>query len=262
MALGDNNYRYNGERREMYRPTVYGIALNNTTEQAIDKSSLSFSMWKSTIKISIAYPLANQGTAEYTQWDRDNAGVIYLTPTKASMFAEILERFIENPEKYTGYGVAAGKSLITISDGSEGNKAGHWCIIIRQVNTETGKCEKIYGYEIKKDYSVIYGYDNSGNYKKDSSLFENKELMMVIDQLKDYARNANNAIAFSVIDNMSWNNEHLMSTLTKIAEGVGVNLPARNGGFGGTTKSYFAGNSYQQKQQQSTASSMKDIDDF
>lgn len=260
MALGDSNYKNNQDK--MYRPTVYGMAFANTSETAIDQSLLSFSMWKNTIKISIASKLNSNSSKDYVQWDRDNAGCIYLTPVRASMFADILEKFIEEPSKYTGYGIASGKALISVSDGSDGGKPGHWCIIIRLVNESTGKCEKVYGYEIKKNYEAIYGYDNTGNFKTDTDIFMEKEIRMIIYQLRDYSRAANNAYAFTVLDSFSWVNDHTRSALAKIAGACGVDLGAK-GTSSGSSKSYFGNqSSIQNTNKQTVVNDINDIDEY
>lgn len=235
MALGDS-YRNNTstQRREVFRPTLYGYSFANTDDNAIEKSRITFSMWKTTIKIAIAKSTGVDGNG-YTIWDKDNQAAIYLTPIKAKMFAEIIEKFIEDPVKYSGYGVDSGKGLITISNGEEAGHPNHWCIIIRTVNKDTGKCERIDGYEIKKSSYAVFGYSDDGQYQKDVESFANAEIEMIVSQLKDYAEAANNAIAFSVVDSMSYSHDYTTSLLNKIAGACGVSMNQAS-----QTKSYFS----------------------
>lgn len=265
MALGDS-YRNNSsgvQRKEVFRPTVYGYNFTNIDNDAIDKSRISFSMWKNTIKISIS---KSTGTDQngFTVWDKDNQASIYLTAIKAKTFADIIEKFIEDPVKYSGYGVDSGKGLITISNGEELGKPNHWCIIIRTVNKETGKCERTDGYEIKRSNYAIYGYDNDGNYNKDEETFSDTEIYMIISQLRDYAEAANNAIAFSVIDGLSYSHDYTNNLLSKIAGACGVSMNQSS-----QSKSYFASNNSSHKYGSETSESRSnyektevDFDDF
>ena len=71
-------------------PTLYGYSLFNK-ESTVDKTMMSFSMWKTTIKLAI-YPLI-ESDDDQIKYDRKNGIAIYLTPQKAMMFALLLKEF-------------------------------------------------------------------------------------------------------------------------------------------------------------------------
>lgn len=241
MALGDSNYsRNNGgnnysndQKKDVYRPTVYGYAFANTQDDAVDKSKLSFSMWKSTIKISIAKCTGeNNG---YPTWDRDNQASIFLTPYKAKIFADIMEKFYEDPVKYNGYGIDSGKSLITISNGEEFDHPNHFCIVIRLVNRDSGKTERVDGFDIKRTGYALYDYNGDSSFSRDNETFKDTEFFMIVHQLRSYADAASNSIAFSVADTISHSMDYLSTGITKIGYTVGA-----FGKNSGGSKSYFA----------------------
>lgn len=235
MALGQT---YNNNREEEgYRPTIYGYSMSNTSESAVDVTNLSFSMWKNSLKIAIA-PSVKGGNSDRTEWDRKSAACIYLTPTKAYMLADLLKNFNKDQAAYNGWGVFAGQGLITISDGKE-FKGNNPCLTIRKIG-ENGSVESSYAYEFKSDYHVVLESFNeeNGEFAENKSMFANLELEQVIWQLEDYARNSNNAIAFTVCDNMARQNDYISSGLGKIASKLGVELG--NGGQKASKGSYFS----------------------
>ena len=236
MALGQT---YNNNEKEMYRPTVYGYSMSNTSDEAIDTTNLSFSMWKSTLKIAIA-PKVNGGNADFTEWDRKNAAVIYLNHSKAYMMAQIIRGFMENPKEYNNCGVSAGQGLLTISTGKEYSKTETPCLIIRKV-LEDGKVDSSYAYQFKQDYhSYINNFDEkSGKFNVNTDKFKSLELLEVVEQLESYSEAMTGSLAFSVVDNLAFTHNMFNNHLAKIAEGVGVQL--RSGSSNkGYNNSYFA----------------------
>lgn len=235
MALGQT-YN-NNKQKEFYRPTVYGYSMSNTAESAVDSTNLSFSMWKGTIKLAIAPGVKNDNQDGAMQFDRENAAAIYLSHSKAYMFAEVLKNFMKDPKTYNGYGVYAGAGLITISDGKEYEANGP-CLVIRKINKDTANVEASYAYEFKRDYhKVIEHFDEeSKDFSENADMFSNLELLQVIAQLEDYARAMNNAIAFAVCDNMAFQQHYLTDSLGKIAAKLGVQL---SGGQKSSSGSYF-----------------------
>lgn len=236
MALGQT---YNNNEKEMYRPTVYGYSMSNTSETAIDTTNLSFSMWKSTLKIAIA-PKVKGGNGDFTEWDRKNAAVIYLNHTKAYMMAQIIKGFIEDPKKYNNCGVFAGQGLLTITDGKEYSKDGSPCLVIRKV-LEDGKVDSSYAYQIKQDYhAYIESFDEKNStFNQNTEKFKEIELTEIIAQLESYAQAMTGSVAFTVVDNLAFTHNMFNNSLGKIAEGVGVQLhTGSNKGY--TNQSFFA----------------------
>jgi len=233
MALG--NYD-NNQKDSVFRPNVYGYSMGNTGESALDKTNLSFTMWKSTIKISIS-PAVEGGSGERTEWNWKGAVSIYLTPTKALQFAEILRKYKEDPDTYNGWGVFAGKGFISVCNGKAfgGSKD---CIVVQAISEE-GTVTAQYAYEFKTDYHKVLESFNSetGEFVENTDMFKDIEIGQVITQLSDYATAASNAIAFSVVDNLAWTFHYQNRDIEKIAAKLGVNL--ENQKASSSNKSYF-----------------------
>lgn len=132
---------YNDQK---FSPTVAGISFANKMS-TVDKTLLRFSMWKTTLKISI-YPIIENGADDdKVSFDFSNGVSIYLVPAKALMFAQILEDYKENRSQ-ADIGVAAGQGLITVANpkafGKDPKDTGT-IICIRRVN-KNGQVESSY----------------------------------------------------------------------------------------------------------------------
>jgi hypothetical protein len=218
-------------------PTVNGYAFFNRFS-AIDKTMLSFSMWKTTIKIAI-YPLIESENDDQIKYDRKGGISIYLTPFKAHMFAQILKGFKHNPDEYHAKGVPSGQALITVEDPSKGgykNPEGNPLIVIRKVNPEGG-VEMAYAYEIASDpYGVIENYNQeTGEFTKNTEQFKYEELDLIALQLESYCEAMSNTQAFAV-------NEQTFQHLDKIANKLGVELMSYSTGTSYRNNSYFNSN--------------------
>lgn len=229
---------YMNQQQNQNTPSVYGYSFYNK-DSTIDKTMLSFNMWKTTIRMSI-YPLIESENDDQIKYDRKGGISIYLTPFKAHMFAELIRRFKENPEKYSGKGVPSGQALVSIESPkyTQGykNPNANPLIVIRKVNLD-GALEASYAYEINNDYyAVINNYDqNTGEFVKDTNEFIGIELDLIANQLESYCEAMNNTVAFAV-------NEQTFLHLDKIANKLGVELLSS---YGSSYKSnsYFTSNS-------------------
>lgn len=250
---------YNDQK---FSPTVAGISFANKMS-TVDKTLLRFSMWKTTLKISI-YPIIENGADDdKVSFDFSNGVSIYLVPAKALMFAHILEDYKENRSQ-TDIGVAAGQGLITVASpkafGKDPKDTGT-IICIRRVN-KNGQVESSYCYETRKDaYESIIGFDDkTGSFKQEKTKFNDLELDMIIRQLIDYACAMNNAYAFATLN-------QAYPYYDKMASKLGVDLSANNG-YGGNyrNQSYFSNNNNgqgfgqsSQPEQQVTNNELMDI---
>lgn len=223
--------------QEPWSPTVGGLQLYNSTSK-IDKTSINFSMWKTTIRISIV-PAIETGTDEAPRYDYKNAVNIWLTPQKAKTFAMILKNFKENPDKYSNYGVATSQAIITVDKSDTFGHPNRGPVIsIRRVSEE-GNVELSYSYECNiEGMSAIVGFNvnNPKSFTQDTELFQNVELDCIINQLEKYFDAMTNATAFSVVN-------QVYPYLDKIAAKLSVDLSGNiarktnnnSGFFGGGT---------------------------
>ena len=223
---------FQGSNESKFSPTVYGYSFSNA-ESVVDKSNINFSMWKTTIKVSIS-PLIDTGTNEW-RVDRKNSISAYLIPAKALMFADILKKFKEDPEKYNNWGVASGSAYISvINPKSVKSDADGFAIInIRRISSE-GVVEASYSYEVKagNTYNAVIGFDEKkGTFSQDFDAYASTELDLIITQLEQYACAMTNTQAFAVVNNQ-------YDYLDKIAQKVGADF---SGGYSKTysNQSYF-----------------------
>jgi hypothetical protein len=143
---------------------------------------------------------------------RNCAAILHFRPTHSDL--------------YSGHGVYTAKGgLITISNGKEFGKDAA-CLIIRKLNTDTGAVESSYAYEFKTKFnaSIIEYDEKTYKYEQEFERYKNIEILEVQHQLEEYAKAMTNAIAFTVVDAMNYNNNRLFADLDKIAKGVNVEL--------------------------------------
>ena len=217
------------EQGQGYSPTEYGYSFTNP-DSTIDKTNLSFSMWKTTLQVRIS-PLVETGNNEYRA-DRKNTITAFLIPTKAVIFADILRKFKEDPDKYNNFGVASGKALLSVINPKSLNKKEDGCIINIRTITPEGTVENSYSYETKQTFNAVMGFDEkNGSFKQDFETYKNIEIDMIIKQLEEYANAMTNATAFTVI-----NSE--FKYFDQIAAKLGVNLVGNNNTYT-RNKSYF-----------------------
>lgn len=228
--------------QDPWSPSVYGFSLFNSNSK-IDKTCITFTMWKTTLKVSII-PAIESGADEAPRYDFKNSVSIWLTPLKAHRFAEILKGFKEDPNQYDNFGVATPQSIITV-DKSEtfGQPKRGPVISIRKVNEE-GQVEASYSYECNIDgITSIVGFKNSNpkDFKQDTKHFQSTEVDAVIAQLENYYNAMTNCTAFSVLHQM-------YPYLDRIAAKIGVDLSGQStrrsgGGFFTNNNAFDTGKS-------------------
>ena len=222
-------------QNQQVSPTLYGFTIANR-DSTVDKTMLSFSMWKTTIRLGI-FPLI-ESDDDQLRYDKKNGVSIYLTPVKAHIFAELIKKFMEDPKTYHGKGVYSGANLVTIEDPtrSEGfNKpAGNPVIVVRKINPDTGIVEISYAYEVRSDTGTIITDFNekTREFNKDTEMYKFIELDMIITQLEEYYKAMTNNVAFTVSD-------ALYTPLDKMAGKLGLDFAAST--YTSYKTSYFTG---------------------
>ena len=231
MAFG------NFDNQQQSSPSVFGYSFFNK-ESIIDKTMISFSMWRNNLKIAIS-PVIESENGE-TRYDTKNGISVYLTPQKAKMFEALINQFLqaskEEQQALTqgNIGVASGNNLITVEDPEVvyGKPEAGIVISIKKLN-ENGQIEQAYSYETRKGfYNAIVGFDpKTAGYTQDFDHFNTLELEMISLQLREYYTAMSNAQAYSSLI-------HTQPYLNKIAAKLGVDLDSNyNGGY--KNKSYF-----------------------
>lgn len=242
MSLG-NNYNNNQKKNSVYDPTVYSPYRMNNAESKVDPTCLTFSYWRNLLRIGIA-PKKDTGNDE-VRFDTENAIYIYLSHTKARIFADILRKFLDNPEAYDNSGVPSGDNIITISTGKQYNSISP-VITIKKVDAE-GHVVSDYVYQIKSDYYfAIRDYEpETGNFNKVTADYDNMEIEQMITLLEEYYKAMTSAVSYSVLDTFKYEHNRITNRIDKIAEKLGVEVNSGGSKSNYSSTSYFnnSGNS-------------------
>jgi len=223
MALGVN---YNNKQNGQFQPTVYSNYKMSNTLSAVDQTTFSATFWNKILKLSIAP--RKQTSDDSVVWDFDNSISIYINHTKARILANELKLFLSDPATYNSSGVPSGMGLITISNGSEFGVNGTF-LVIRKIN-ENGTPESSYAYQFKDDYfySVRNYNDKTSEFNRSFEDYRNIEVEQLITLLEMYYQSMTNALAYSVVDALQYQNSRMHSSLEEIASKLGVSLKGGN----------------------------------
>nr|DAU80884.1 MAG TPA: hypothetical protein [Caudoviricetes sp.] len=204
--------------KNKYTVNVNGIALFNNSDGSY-KSGLGFSMWNGLLKIYII-PF-NEGEGRFVFNSLGNNACIFLNQTKAFLFSSILKRFKEDREKYNGYGINAGKSIITINNGTTFNKSiDETAIRIVKFNEDT-IVDNEGAYQLKTDYynyiNNVVTEKNTINFNKvNSPELKNAELDLIINQLDEFVKATTNAYAYATSQTVEYNFRTLQDNLNEL----------------------------------------------
>lgn len=219
MPLGNYN-----NRDEMRRPSVYGPGFANA-KSSIDATRISFEYWKHLLKIAI-HPKIRGGDGDYVEWNKDGGIVVYVTPIKAYIIADLMAKFKEDPAKYSGSGVpVSSNGYVVFYDGSVFNHPDHWCMVLGKMNKE-GQVESNFAYEFNHgtDFNMIFHNFKDGQFDADYDTYADTEYDSIMNLIYDFARADSRASASAVRDELCWEFERVSNALSKIADGCGVSL--------------------------------------
>ena len=264
MAFGENyNNNDNGGKRGEFRVTVYSPYKMNHGMSEVDQTCMSFQMWSGSLKIGI-HPRRQNTNNDMVTFDMQGGITIYMNHTKARMFHTIIKKFREDPEAYNEAGVPSGAGLITINNG-KAYDSKHPCIVIRNLDPNTGAVNAEFIYELKGD-DYYYGISNfnpeNSAFTKNFEDFADIELDQIETMLEQYYNAMTYATAYSVIDANRFEMTHLNGKIESIGAKLGVEFGRNNGSEGNkfSNKSYFA-NSEAGNASSFTPSSLADLDD-
>lgn len=230
MALGTT---YNNNKNQDYRPTVYSFYKWYNSESTVDKTALSVSFWKGLVKIAIAPKASGESD---TSFDYQNEVKFHLTHTKARIFYNEILKFMAG--EVTNVGVNSNKGLISVTNGAELG-ASNPCLIIRILNNESGAIEASACYEFKSNFHFAVRNFDEKTKRFDTEYYNNVELEEFASMLKGYYEAATNAIAYTVVDQMSFDINRVTTRLMSIQDKLGIQGNSSKGGNRG-----FASNSF------------------
>ena len=252
MSLG--TFNNGGNKKKDYSPVTYSPVRFANPDSKIDPSGLSFSFWKSLLKISIA-PYISNANGSFPTIDKDNSIDIYLSPMKAKILLDNSILFQNDNHRWNNIGVNTNKGLIYLTDGREefGIDDGSVFLVIKLIDSESGEITSAIAYQFVNNYYAITNYEGGNNFTKEF-LTPNPELAMFIQVLKSYVENVNAAIAASIIDNQKYDMSRLTTRISSIQEKLGIQLSSNNGNSSkGFAKSFF--DNYNNSSSDSTTSS-------
>lgn len=233
-----NTYNNNKDQNKN-TTTTYSISFANP-DSRVDPSRIVFAFFETNVKVSIHPKIAN-ATPEQGMYDKDNGISVYLNANKAKILANELRLFLQDPVRYNGVGVAVNTGVISISNGVEyGVNAP--VITIRRLS-ENGTVESSFAFEFGSNdsNSSLRDYTGGSSFTLVTDEYKDNDILYIIDTLEDYYHASNNAIAHTVVKQMSYSMSRMSNNITSIANALGV-TPA-SGSNGGQRRynntSYF-----------------------
>lgn len=230
MPLGTNYNNNKNEARSEYNVSVDSYYRFYNAESSVDKTAVKFSFWNNMLKVTIAPKsntnATNQNGDAFNSFDwNDGTTSAFITPVKAKMLYDEIERFQNNPGEYTNVGIplgASGSGIIYICDGKEFG-VNSICMVIVTVNN-SGAVESTAVYEFKSQYNFsIRNYD-AGNKNFDKIYYDTIELDIFKMILKQYYEAVSGAYAYTVMNANIRNTVRYKKSFEAIASKLGVDL--------------------------------------
>lgn len=234
-----NTYNNNQNQNKSPDVTVYSGYRMNNAESKIDQTCVTFRYWKSNLCISIC-PRKQTGNDE-VQFDMDNCITIYLSHTKARIFAEEIKKFLAAPESYKSVGVPSGQAIITLSNGVEYGKNTP-VLVIRKLN-DGGEVSSEFAYEFKTDFHYsVENYIGTGDFTNNYEDYKYIEIQQLVTLLEEYYKSATNAVAFTVMDQRKYSSTRMENKIDAIAAALNVEVKggSNNNGRRFNSNSHFS----------------------
>lgn len=228
MPLGNNSYNKgnsNGKKNEFYPTTYSNIRISNF-DSAVDPTSISFAFWKGMLKIVIT-PIKKAADGGYN-FDKDNSVEVYLTPTRAALFLNYLKVFRKDPNAYVNAGIAAGNSIIYVTNGAEEfeDQDGNGLFLVVKGLDDKGNIDSEIAYQFRttpdKDNFGIVNYKGGTDFTKDYGFTKFLDLDIFINTINQYVNSNSSAVASTVIDATRFSFNSIISKLTTIQENLGI----------------------------------------
>ena len=235
--LGDNN---NSNETKKYTPSIQS-EYKMSNPEGIDPSSLSFSFWNGLLSIKIAPKKANS-TDEFASYDYDNAANVFISDSKARIFASEIDRFIEANGSIDNVGVNTKHGLISICDGKKFGVAGP-LLVVRDLDANNGNIISQYIYQFKTGFHYGIENFNDTDSKYNTVAYDNLELEQFKTVLEQFYISMTNAMAYSVINCNRFNDTRIKNSLDAIKENLGISTSYSGNSNKSSGGSFFSKNS-------------------
>lgn len=225
----------NGGREQEYRPNVYSALPFTNPNGSCGGARLSVSYWKGMMKLHVQPKTGNNNNG-FTSYDDKNGNFAFLTPAKAVLLADGIDRLLKGENTAAGVPTTNDTKIVNITTaGKVGGKGNEWALMIGNCDQNGVSDSSV--YEFSTDFhSVINDFDMSDNTFTKSTMSSEFELKMFAQMLRDFAAATSNALAASVVDAMYFaSGKHTYETLNAIAGKMGLQSGGRasksNGSF-------------------------------
>lgn len=240
MPYGSYN---NGQKKQggPYDPTVYSPYKFNNARSTVDQTQLSIQFWNNSLRIIIA-PKNADSPEDQPTFDIKNSISVYLNHVKARMLADVLKKFMQDPEGNDNVGVVSGSSVISFTTGKDFSSKFPM-IIIRKVD-ENGNITSSFAYEVKGDYHfAVRGFTEKSNGQYERDFYPNLELESLLTVLEEFYKAETRAMAYSVLDAFKFDQYRNTIRITRIGEKLGLDMNvSSSGNQRSSSTSYFSRN--------------------
>ena len=224
MALGSNTYQNNNQQQN-FEPSYYS---RFRIKNAVENLSLTFTYWKGLLKLSISQ--SNDNTNNNGGGKVVELASIHLSPLKARLFANCVQKVIDDTESSSSYGVNTGtgasNGLIAI-----GREMGKAYLIIAKVNGD-GSFEAKQRFDFNINYNFSLKFSDFDKLSHVKEMDDNIELVIFRDALIDYSRAFVGAYAAATHDIGRYETGKINSLIRNIAEKNGIQTKSNNSNFG------------------------------
>jgi len=252
MALGDIRNNNSGTKsNKMYESTYY----SRMQFKGQDKIRLGFSFKSGMLIIDMS--------EEKDGFQFETLTSCYLTPTKALLFYNQIQKFNEDVAagKYktdAAYGVNTGLGEIStvIMIHLLGKDPA---ITIAKVN-DSGQYVSKYTYKFNKGYHygiTLKNYEDMGSYEKE--FYDDIEFTQLQQTIKTFADNMNGAVAYSVLDLARYDYRAVMNKMNPIYDKLGIERQGNGGSYSKSDNNFFNGSGSFNKGGTSNSTSLDDV---
>lgn len=210
MALGGNyNSNQNNNNNQNNDPTYYSrFRISNYNENL----ALGCSFWKGTLKLYIQKFGENNKAEE--------VGSIYFSPNKARLFANCVQKIIDDPDTFDIFGVDTGSGEIR-GMAAIGRDMGKPYIALAKVDG-SGKYTQYQRFNFPYDYNYSLKIENLTNLQFSKEINNTVDLETLKDLLYDYARASSGAYGASYYDIGRYEAGRESNLMKKVAIKLGV----------------------------------------
>jgi hypothetical protein len=172
-------------------------------------------------------------------FNQDPNEIIYLSPTKAMILSNELEKFIEyvkagKIDENKGFGVNGGMGEKITYIAFHAKKDKTICITIGKFDGQ-GKIIESDTVELNKEYHYGLEWNNVTNMDVERVFDDNIEIRQILNLVKDFSRYMNGAAAYAHADLVRYDLGRVLGKMDPIYDKLGIErLTGSNGGNRGT----------------------------